>query len=140
MNFANANVDSISYTSCLSNSGSVDLNESRNISIDYEKASSLSSDEGMHGAIMLASPSKIAPPQCSPTRPKVTTSNTLFVQPMINLGQSLPNLNLNSANVCSSNTLLVPGVARSGGGSSTHSNLLSPSHRGISYPPPSPTR
>ena len=37
----------------------------------------------------------------------------------------------------SNNTLLVPGTANS-----AHSGnlLLSPSHRGISYPPPSPTR
>lgn len=105
--------------------------------MDYEKGSSLSSDEGMQssaiGGIYL-SPSKA--PHSSPTNPIVTSSNNLFVQPMINLGQSLPNLNLNSANISSSNTLLVPGVSSAG----THTHFLSPSHRGISYPPPSPTR
>lgn len=118
-------------------SGSVELNESKNISVDYEKASSLSSDEGMqsaqtaaHGQYMIAT-KKV--PQNSPTKFKGT--NTLLVQPLIHLGQSLPNLNLNSTHI-SNNTLLVPGS----GTVTTHSNLLSPSHRGISYPPPSPTR
>lgn len=75
-------------------------------------------------------------PQNSPTNYKtVSTSNTLLVQPLTNLGQSLPNLNLNSTHI-TNNTLLVPGI----GTSALHSNLLSPSHRGVSYPPPSPTR
>lgn len=119
-------------------SGSVELNESKNISVDYEKASSLSSDEGMqltqttvHGQYMMTTTKKV--PQNNPTKFKGT--NTLLVQPLIHLGQSLPNLNLNSTHI-SNNTLLVPGI----GAVSAHSNLLSPSHRGISYPPPSPTR
>lgn len=119
-------------------SGSVELNESKNISVDYEKASSLSSDEGMqlsqtavHGTYMITTTKKV--PQNSPTKFKGT--NTLLVQPLIHLGQSLPNLNANSTHI-SNNTLSVPGV----GAVSAHSNLLSPSHRGISYPPPSPTR
>lgn len=105
--------------------------------MDYEKGSSLSSDEGMQSSAIdgiYLSPSKA--PHSSPTNPIVTSSNNLLVQPMINLGQSLPNLNLNSANISSSNTLLVPGVSSAG----THTHFLSPSHRGISYPPPSPTR
>lgn len=126
----------------------MELNESKNISVDYEKASSLSSDEGMqltqsavHGSssgagsggsyIMISATKKV--PQNNPTKYKGT--NTLLVQPLIHLGQSLPNLNLNSSHV-TNNTLLVPGV----GAVSAHTNLLSPSHRGISYPPPSPTR
>ncbi|KAG4069026.1 hypothetical protein HA402_008337 [Bradysia odoriphaga] len=110
-----------------SHSGSVELTESKTVSIDFDKANSLSSDEGMssHGMINLK---KV--PQNSPTKFKGT--NTLNVQPLHHLGQSLPNLNLNQITI-SNNTLLVPGT-------SGQSNLLSPSHRGISYPPPSPTR
>lgn len=111
------------------------MNESKNISVDYEKASSLSSDEGLqmaaYGAHMMPTAKKV--PQNSPTNYKTaSTSNTLLVQPLANLGQSLPNLNLNSTHI-TNNTLLVPNT-------SMHTNLLSPSHRGISYPPPSPTR
>lgn len=41
----------------------------------------------------------------------------------------------------SNNTLVVPGVLGSNKQGSSNSNaFLSPSHRGISYPPPSPTR
>lgn len=109
-------------------SGSVELTESKNVSIDFDKANSLSSDEGMSSAHGMLNPKKV--PQNSPTKFKGT--NTLNVQPLHHLGQSLPNLNLNQINI-SNNTLLVPGT-------SGQSNLLSPSHRGISYPPPSPTR
>lgn len=105
----------------------MELTESKTVSIDFDKANSLSSDEGMstHGMMNLK---KV--PQNSPTKFKGT--NTLNVQPLHHLGQSLPNLNLNQISI-SNNTLLVPGT-------SGQSNLLSPSHRGISYPPPSPTR
>lgn len=104
------------------------------MSIDNEKTNSLSSDEGITmGGGSGAVPKKV--PQNSPTKFKAMSSNTLVVQPLLSLGQSLPNLNLNSAH-SSNNTLLVPGSASTSG----HSNLLSPSHRGISYPPPSPTR
>lgn len=105
----------------------MELTESKTVSIDFDKANSLSSDEGMstHGMLNLK---KV--PQNSPTKFKGT--NTLNVQPLHHLGQSLPNLNLNQITI-SNNTLLVPGT-------SGQSNLLSPSHRGISYPPPSPTR
>lgn len=119
-------------------SGSVELTESKTVSIDYEKANSLSSDEGvssLHGVGSSGVLSKKVP-QNSPTKQKgMATANTLVVQPLLSLGQSLPNLNINSPHI-SNNTLLVPGASTSSG----HSNLLSPSHRGISYPPPSPTR
>ncbi|KAJ8981834.1 hypothetical protein NQ317_004784 [Molorchus minor] len=68
------------------------------------------------------------------------TPNTLSVQPYGSLGQSLPNLTLGSPNIGSlslnlnQNTLSVPNSKAAG------SHLLSPTHRGISYPPPSPTR
>lgn len=137
-------------------SGSVELNDSRNISMDYEKASSLSSDESMQmcstnvaAAAVVAATAAAAVQggsvpittkkllQHTPSaKYKGTTPNTLLIQPFVHLGQSLPNLNLN-ASQATNNTLLVPGV------SSGHSNLLSPSQRGIfvnakSYPPPSP--
>ncbi|XP_037938979.1 uncharacterized protein LOC119672089 isoform X2 [Teleopsis dalmanni] len=126
-----------------SHSGSVEWNDSRNISVDFEKTNSLSSDEGssllglhgfpLKGKNVLASPHKLKTPTSS--------ANTLSVQPINSLGQSLPNLNLHHSQInvkrsYSNNTLLVPGTTTS------HSGilLLSPSHRGISYPPPSPTR
>lgn len=129
-------------------SGSVELTESKAVSVDYEKANSLSSDEGVaSGGTTGGGLFGKRVPQNSPTKLKAlmttmanvpaanvagTANNTLAVQPVtMSLGQSLPNLNLNSPH-SSQNTLLVPG-------SSGHSNLLSPSHRGISYPPPSPS-
>lgn len=121
-------------------SGSVELNDSRNISMDYEKASSLSSDESMQMCSTTAVQGSSVPLttkkmlQYTPsTKNRGTTPNTLLIQPFVHLGQSLPNLNLNASQT-TNNTLLVPGI------SSGHSNLLSPSQRGISYPPPSPTR
>ncbi|XP_055321220.1 pleckstrin homology domain-containing family G member 5 isoform X3 [Sitodiplosis mosellana] len=125
-----------------SHSGSVELNDSRNISMDYEKASSLSSDESMQMCSAAAVQGSSGPTtttnkkllQYTPsTKYRGTTPNTLLIQPFVHLGQSLPNLNLNASQTIN-NTLLVPGT------SSGHSNLLSPSQRGISYPPPSPTR
>lgn len=137
-----------------SHSGSVELNESRNISIDYEKANSLSSDEG--SAQVLQGKSKHSQNiimgnnqsntnlytfhlnansgshVASARKSKAISSSTLDVKQDNVLRQSLPNLSLHS--VHNSNTLLVPGAGLSG------PNLLSPSHRGISYPPPSPTR
>lgn len=110
--------------------------------MDYEKASSLSSDESMQiGATAtmvtttaqgsnLPSTSKKLLQHSPSTKLRGTTPNTLLIQPFVHLGQSLPNLNLNVSQT-SNNTLLVPGT-------SGHSNLLSPSQRGISYPPPSP--
>ncbi|XP_046807338.1 pleckstrin homology domain-containing family G member 5 [Lucilia cuprina] len=122
-----------------SHSGSVEWNDSRNISVDFDKTNSLSSDEGCTflGAHGFPVKGKTLT-TISPQKLKVNTtssSNMLTVQPLNHLGQSLPNLNLHHSHT--NNTLLVPGTANS-----AHSGnlLLSPSHRGISYPPPSPTR
>lgn len=115
-------------------------NQSRGISIENEnRTASISSDEGVQPL----------PPDKSPINQKnslktrlfnsspktLLTPNTLSVQPYGNLGQSLPNLTLGSPNVgtLNQNTLLVPTTK-------TGQHLLSPNQRGISYPPPSPTR
>ncbi|XP_036216592.2 serine-rich adhesin for platelets isoform X3 [Bactrocera oleae] len=109
-----------------SHSGSVEWNDSRNISVDFEKTNSLSSDDGSMSKNLQSGPLKL--------KVNTITANTLSVQPLNHLGQSLPNLNLNQSHT--NNTLLVPGTTTSHSGNL----LLSPSHRGISYPPPSPTR
>uniref|UniRef100_A0A2M4CSM2 Putative guanine nucleotide exchange factor n=1 Tax=Anopheles darlingi TaxID=43151 RepID=A0A2M4CSM2_ANODA len=154
-----------------SHSGSVDLNESKQVSIDFEKTNSLSSDEGAGAgagivnnsgggggggggasvgaaAMLMMNPKYGAiPPGGTSRKPKNTvstmqtkSSNSLTVQPYSGLGHSMPNLNLNSIqnSFVYSNTLSVPGSTNS----QSHSGmvLLSPSQRGISYPPPSPTR
>ncbi|XP_072388521.1 uncharacterized protein [Diabrotica undecimpunctata] len=131
-----------------SHSGSVEMNDqssvgsvnnqSRAVSVENEnRTGSLSSDEGVQPL----------PPDKSPVSQKNSfknrlfhkTPNTLSVQPYGSLGQSLPNLTLGSPNLGSmslnlnQNTLSVPS-GKNG------SQLLSPTHRGISYPPPSPTR
>ncbi|KAK9869867.1 hypothetical protein WA026_003591 [Henosepilachna vigintioctopunctata] len=131
-----------------SHSGSVEMNDqssigstkdpSKAISIDADRTGSLSSDEGVQPL----------PPDKSPVSQKNSfknrlfhkTPNTLSVQPFNSLGQSLPNLTLGSPNIGSlnlnlsnQNTLSVP-TNKNG------SHLLSPNQRGISYPPPSPTR
>ncbi|XP_073842649.1 uncharacterized protein isoform X5 [Musca autumnalis] len=123
-----------------SHSGSVEWNDSRNISVEFDKTNSLSSDEGCaylgaHGFPLKGKPVTTISPQ--KLKVNTSSSNTLTVQPLNHLGQSLPNLNLHHSHT--NNTLLVPGAANT---SSTQSGnlLLSPSHRGISYPPPSPTR
>ncbi|XP_055620276.1 pleckstrin homology domain-containing family G member 5 isoform X6 [Toxorhynchites rutilus septentrionalis] len=127
-----------------SHSGSVDLNESKPVSIDFEKANSLSSDEGGVGVASLATQGKVCIGGARKMKSTVTTmhtsSNSLTVQPFSGLGQSMPNLNLNSIqnSIVYSNTLSVPSA--SGGHSHSGMVLLSPSQRGISYPPPSPTR
>ncbi|XP_049294321.1 uncharacterized protein LOC125769602 isoform X3 [Anopheles funestus] len=90
-----------------SHSGSVDLNESKQVSIDFEKTNSLSSDEGagvgstMAGSGLVMMHSKYG--AGSARKPKNTvcimqtkSSNSLTVQPYSGLGQSMPNLNLNS--------------------------------------------
>ncbi|XP_055588935.1 pleckstrin homology domain-containing family G member 5 isoform X4 [Uranotaenia lowii] len=126
-----------------SHSGSVDLNESKQVSVDFEKTNSLSSDEGGATAGPVI-PGKFGAAGQRKMKSTVTTmhtsSNSLTVQPFSGLGQSMPNLNLNSIqnSVIYSNTLSVPGP--SGGSSHSGMVLLSPSQRGISYPPPSPTR
>lgn len=111
-------------------SGSVDLNESKNISIDYDKTNSISSEEGSSIDVI---PYKKSP-QSSFRKLRLNTVNTLVVQPNSNLGQSLPNLTINQNQIIN-NMLLVPGSSNI-----TNANLLSPTHRGISYPPPTPSR
>ncbi|XP_050334636.1 uncharacterized protein LOC126762146 isoform X1 [Bactrocera neohumeralis] len=120
-----------------SHSGSVEWNDSRNISVEFEKTNSLSSEDGSMSKNLQSGPLKL--------KVNTATANTLSVQPLNHLGQSLPNLNLNQSHTTldsnlyytySNNTLLVPGTTTSHSGNL----LLSPSHRGISYPPPSPTR
>lgn len=121
-----------------SHSGSVELTESKAVSVDFEKTNSISSDEG-------SSYMKLGF-NAGTKKLRQTSSNSLTVQPFSNhLGQSMPNLCGHIANnpYINSNTLLVPGggSTKSHSAHSSHSgNLLSPSHRGISYPPPSPTR
>ncbi|KAH8270040.1 hypothetical protein KR018_003063 [Drosophila ironensis] len=127
-----------------SHSGSVEWNDSRNISVDFEKTNSVSSDEGSsimtgnHGATLkgkqqlISGLHKAKMGMIGPLGSK--SANTLSVQPLNHLGQSLPNLNMHHSHT--NNTLLVPGTTTSHSGNM----LLSPSHRGISYPPPSPTR
>ncbi|XP_066258514.1 pleckstrin homology domain-containing family G member 5 isoform X2 [Euwallacea similis] len=133
-----------------SHSGSVEMNDqssagsakepSRGVSIENEnRTGSMSSDEGLQ---QLPSDGKTSGSQKSSLKNRLfhKTPNTLSVQPVGSLGQSLPNLTLGSPNVGSGlslnlqqNTLSVPGNKNGG-------QLLSPTHRGISYPPPSPTR
>lgn len=129
-------------------SGSVEMNDqssigsakeqSRAVSVENDnRTTSISSDEGVQPL----------PPDKSPVSQKSSfkyrifgkTPNTLSVQPLGNLGQSLPNLvSLGSPNVgtlslsLNQNTLSVP--------KNNGAHLLSPTSRGISYPPPSPTR
>lgn len=134
------NVDSINFpltVSSLNNShsGSVELNESKAMSVDFEKTNSISSDEGsynMHSKSAIANNRKL----------RQTSSNSLTVQSFSqHLNQSMPNLTSGPYHANSNNTLLVPGASKSHSAHSSHSgNLLSPSQRGISYPPPSPTR
>lgn len=124
-----------------SHSGSVELNESKTVSVDFEKTNSLSSDEGSYG---LQSKQRIPNTANSTGSRKLrqTSSNSLTVQSFSShLGQSMPNLNMttNPHAINTNNTLLVPG-ASSSSHSSHSTSLLSPSQRGISYPPPSPTR
>ncbi|XP_068142819.1 uncharacterized protein [Drosophila tropicalis] len=131
-----------------SHSGSVEWNDSRNISVDFEKTNSVSSDEGSsimtgnHGLVLKGKQQLIGGLHKAKVGTIASTSaNTLSVQPLNHLGQSLPNLNMhhshtNLYHTYSNNTLLVPGTTTSHSGNL----LLSPSHRGISYPPPSPTR
>lgn len=128
-----------------SHSGSVEMNDQSSlgsckaVSVENEnRTASISSDEGVQ---------PLPADQKSPSggtsaknsfkghRIFTKTPNTLSVQPTYahHLGQSLPNLALGSPNTLSNNTLSVPSTSKNG-------HLLSPTHRGISYPPPSPTR
>lgn len=124
-----------------SNSGSVEFNESKTVSVDFEKTNSMSSDEGsytMHnkgstGAVITGG---------SIRKLRQTSSNSLTVQTYsTHLNQSMPNLASGPFHFNPNNTLLVPHASKSHSAHSSHSgNLLSPSQRGISYPPPSPNR
>lgn len=122
-----------------SHSGSVELNESKTVSVDFEKTNSISSDEGSYN-VHLKNQTTGAIGNMRKLRQ--TSSNSLTVQSINNhLNQSMPNLTSGPYHVNSNNTLLVPGAPKSRSAHSSHSgNLLSPSQRGISYPPPSPTR
>lgn len=127
-------------------SGSVEMNDqssicstrdaSRGVSVENDnRTASISSDEGVQPLPPDKSPVIQQKASSFKNRLFPKTPNTLSVQPYGSLGQSLPNLTLGSPNLSPSpqNTLSVPG--KNGGG-----HLLSPTHRGISYPPPSPTR
>lgn len=133
-----------------SHSGSVEMNDqssvgstkeqSRGVSIENEnRTGSISSDEGVQP---LPADAKSPGSQKNSLKNRLfhKTPNTLSVQPVGSLGQSLPNLTLGSPNIGSGlslnlhqNTLSVPS-------NKNGNHLLSPTHRGISYPPPSPTR
>lgn len=87
-----------------SHSGSVEWNDSRNISVDFEKTNSVSSDEGSsimtgnHGVSskgkqqLISGLHKAKIGMMGPLSSK--SANTLSVQPLNHLGQSLPNLNM----------------------------------------------
>lgn len=75
-----------------SHSGSIELTESRNVSVDFEKTNSVSSDEG--SSYGLTSKTKII--TTGSRKLKQTTSNSLTIQPYTSLGQSMPNLNVHS--------------------------------------------
>lgn len=82
-----------------SHSGSIELTESRNVSVDFEKTNSMSSDEGssygMASKVGAAGGNKIATATGN-KKLKQTTSNSLTIQPYTSLGQSMPNLNVHS--------------------------------------------
>ncbi|XP_074097036.1 uncharacterized protein LOC141526129 [Cotesia typhae] len=118
-------------------------NQSRNVSVDTNEpphGSSISSEEGGElGITHNHRPLQIRRSLLS----KSPTPNTLSVQvPAYScLGQSLPNLTLATSPQTSTvsptppnSLLIVPQITKS------KDTLLSPGHRGISYPPPSPPR
>lgn len=129
-----------------SNSGSVEFNESKTVSVDFEKTNSISSDEGSYSMHNKAATYNIVGGAVitggSIRKLRQTSSNSLTVQTYsTHLNQSMPNLASGPFHISSNNTLLVPHAQKSHSAHSSHSgNLLSPSHRGISYPPPSPNR
>ncbi|XP_032684269.1 pleckstrin homology domain-containing family G member 5 isoform X3 [Odontomachus brunneus] len=118
-------------------------NPSRNVSVDTNeppRASSVSSEEGGE----CSSGHNHRPLQIRRSLlSKSPTPNTLCVQvpAYSSLGQSLPNLTLATSPQTSTvsptppnSLLIVPQITKS------KDTLLSPGHRGISYPPPSPPR
>lgn len=138
------------YSLIISSSGSMEMNESsvgsRAISIETDqRTASISSDEGVQSLpadklYNTKATIKHRMHSTMSTQMKISTPNTLSVQPYGSLGQSLPNLSLGSPNSGTMmtyqnlHTLSVPSAQRH------QQHLLSPSNRGISYPPPSPTR
>ncbi|XP_023703867.1 pleckstrin homology domain-containing family G member 5 [Cryptotermes secundus] len=139
------------------------VSQSRGVSMENElRGSSISSDEGIPALTTCScSEGKAVTQQPVPTpspRPdrrsllsKTPSPNTLSVQVPVfsNLGQSLPNLNLatspNTSHASAPNPptslLLVPPSGKTSASTSHHhGGLLSPGHRGVSYPPPSPPR
>ncbi|XP_017885532.1 pleckstrin homology domain-containing family G member 5 isoform X2 [Ceratina calcarata] len=146
-----------------SNSGSIEMegvspgnstflpsyNASRNVSVETSeppRASSVSSEEGGESSGHNHRPLQISPNKFDNRRylmSKSPTPNTLSVQvpAYSSLGQSLPNLTLATSPQTSTvsptppnSLLIVPQITKS------KDTLLSPGHRGISYPPPSPPR
>ncbi|XP_061934218.1 pleckstrin homology domain-containing family G member 5 isoform X1 [Apis cerana] len=124
-------------------------NPSRNISVETSeppRASSVSSEEGGDSSGHNHRPLQISPNKFDNRRyplSKSPTPNTLSVQvpAYSSLGQSLPNLTLATSPQTSTvsptppnSLLIVPQITKS------KDTLLSPGHRGISYPPPSPPR
>ncbi|XP_024943795.1 pleckstrin homology domain-containing family G member 5 isoform X2 [Cephus cinctus] len=118
-------------------------NQSRNVSVETSeppRASSVSSEEGAD----IAAGHNHRPLQVRRSLLcKSPTPNTLSVQvpAYSSLGQSLPNLTLATSPQTSTvsptppnSLLIVPQITKS------KDTLLSPGHRGISYPPPSPPR
>ncbi|XP_066601053.1 pleckstrin homology domain-containing family G member 5-like isoform X2 [Prorops nasuta] len=119
-------------------------NPSRNISVENNeppRASSVSSEEGTEVGLGHSRPSQARRSLLN----KPPTPNTLSVQPPFSsLGQSLPNLTLTTSPQSSTSQqaptppnslLIVPQITKS-----RDALLLSPGHRGTSYPPPSPPR
>ncbi|XP_046594123.1 pleckstrin homology domain-containing family G member 5 [Neodiprion lecontei] len=128
-----------------SNSFVASYNPSRNVSVETNeppRASSVSSEEG--GSELAAAGHNLRPLQVRRSLLcKSPTPNTLSVQvpAYSGLGQSLPNLTLATSPQTSTvsptppnSLLIVPQITKS------KDTLLSPGHRGISYPPPSPPR
>ncbi|XP_015429523.1 PREDICTED: pleckstrin homology domain-containing family G member 5 [Dufourea novaeangliae] len=124
-------------------------NPSRNVSVETNeppRASSVSSEEGGEPSGHNHRPMQISPNKFDNRRyllSKSPTPNTLSVQvpAYSSLGQSLPNLTLATSPQTSTvsptppnSLLIVPQITKS------KDTLLSPGHRGISYPPPSPPR
>ncbi|XP_076681886.1 pleckstrin homology domain-containing family G member 5 isoform X6 [Andrena cerasifolii] len=124
-------------------------NPSRNISVETSeppRASSVSSEEGGETSGHNHRPLQISSNKFDNRRyllSKSPTPNTLSVQvpAYSSLGQSLPNLTLATSPQTSTvsptppnSLLIVPQITKS------KDTLLSPGHRGISYPPPSPPR
>lgn len=121
----------------------MEFNESKTVSVDFEKTNSISSDEGSYSMHNKAHTGSGGGGGGGGSRKaRQTSSNSLTVQSYsTHLNQSMPNLASGPYHINSNNTLLVPSAQKSHSAHSSHSgNLLSPSQRGISYPPPSPNR